>query len=587
MELSLAVDDLLEIIRADEQTEQSVRPFIELPDKTANRIGVKRIVRRVCYDHILPRIVANMDHDLRNNNAITGTPGIGKTLFGYFLLRNLIEDPTKTVVYWNDKYAILFSTTDDVIKFYSLPKSQAYDINGVTWRVGCWHAAERNLGDLLTDERVYVIHDPAEDFVYASTNNSNTRTSVILSSGHKTIGKWATKRTGAPDILLYMPFFTRKEIIDNKSNLFHGLELDDNMVQQKYQLFGGSIRHYTGRTSDSAWNELKQKVQQVARTGNGLVARTDVHKGSIVHVWVDFDEQKAVFPKNGYNEFSETEKEYVLGSEKIASELSTALEVAGKDALTTFMNGIYGQSGAEAVYGMLFEKFAHNMLMNDNKNREFNIRVVRKDGKEKLLWATVKIPVSQDKVLRFTGREANGVREYLEREKKISTGMYILPEASNFPTYDSAVIIPASNVGLVGKNIGLLLQMTVSGASGLRRRPKHSVRHYMRKAMDKVLRENAEDPFDTSITTFCVPSACFHPFQYQSELQQDKDDCVADSSQADYQFVLEIPGFTPLRRSDDSPVGIHGKTGRVHAYELRPRRLKKAKIDAEFFAAET
>jgi len=50
---------------------------------------------------------------------------------------------------------------------------------------------------------------------------------------------------------------------------------------------------------------------------------------------------------------------------------------------------------------------------------------------------------------------------------------------------------------------------------------------------------------------------------------KDSDRPVVDANQAEYQFVIEIPGFTPLPNSPTDPVGIHGKTGRAHDYNLR------------------
>lgn len=44
-------------------------------------------------------------------------------------------------------------------------------------------------------------------------------------------------------------------------------------------------------------------------------------------------------------------------------------------------------------------------------------------------------------------------------------GTNIMPESNTFPTYDAAVVVPASAMGLAGQNVGLLLQMTVSDAT--------------------------------------------------------------------------------------------------------------------------
>lgn len=547
-------------------------PFVELASSmSAKHLGVQRVVRRSCYNHILPIV----KHAMRNkrNSCITGTPGIGKTLFGLFLLRDIIINDESTVTYWNSDFAVLFTVDPDVIIRYDL--SHTEEINEKQWYIGCWSANEEFLTDLLAHDKIYVVHDPKEGFIEGGNKAYTTGTAFILSFGHALISSWSTKRTGSPDVSLSMPYFPLLEIVNNKNNLFYGKQvlISDDGIKQLYRKFGGSIRHYWTTTEKRAWEELRAKIVDVASTGKAISTRTTDHKGSVVHVWVDYDPNKPIFPITGFNTFSS--QEFMLGSEELVLQYSTALAAVGREQLNSIMNAVNGQVGAEAVYGALFEIHAHNVLLEGN--RSFNVRVVRRDGKQKDLCATTTIPVNSEMHI-FHGREAIGISETLVQGTKLSVGTYIKPAVSNFPTYDSALVVPGANVGLKDDNVGLLLQMTVSGASGLRRRPKHSVKHYMRKEMGKVLRETCESSVPLSVTTFCVPSACFHPFDYQPELRKDTEVLVVDQNQADYQFVVEIPGFTPLPITETEPVGIHGKTGRAHSFTLR-ERCKKAKIE--------
>ena len=82
-----------------------------------------------------------------------------------------------------------------------------------------------------------------------------------------------------------------------------------------------------------------------------------------------------------------------------------------------------------------------------------------------------------------------------------------------------------------------------------------------------------------SVTTFCVPMECFHPFIFQNEEKKDSESATLDSSQPEFQFVIEIPGFIELPVTD-KPVGeIHGTSGRTHRYMFRERRkAKKLKL---------
>ena len=57
------------------------------------------------------------------------------------------------------------------------------------------------------------------------------------------------------------------------------------------------------------------------------------------------------------------------------------------------MNSIKGEKGAEAVYDILFEQHAHEVLCRADVT--LNIRVVRRDGKNKYGNATTKIQISR------------------------------------------------------------------------------------------------------------------------------------------------------------------------------------------------
>ena len=252
----------------------------------------------------------------------------------------------------------------------------------------------------------------------------------------------------------------------------------------------------------------------------------------------------------------------------------------GTQQLRAFMQGVKSEKGVEALYGILFEVHAHKILRDGN--RDLKIRVVRRDGKDKNVFAETKLPILPGQLLRFPGREASGLTNVILQQSSID-GTYIMPESSSFPTYDAAVVVDGPSVGLSAKKVGLLLQMTVSGASSLRRQPEHIVRQYMRKEMHKELAKSISFSMsDPAVTTFCVPDVCFHPFLFQMESKKDED--VEVQSQPEFQFVIEIPDFAVLpRQKFQSTVTvdqIHGASGRTHRYMLRSEQpQKKQKVE--------
>jgi hypothetical protein len=60
--------------------------------------------------------------------------------------------------------------------------------------------------------------------------------------------------------------------------------------------------------------------------------------------------------------------------------------------------------------------------------------------------------------------------------------------------------------------------MTVSGATGFPRRPKHKVTQHIRKKFDSTFAAIMPDyKIDSTITVFVVPSECFEHFFFQPE----------------------------------------------------------------------
>lgn len=121
--------------------------------------------------------------------------------------------------------------------------------------------------------------------------------------------------------------------------------------------------------------------------------------------------------------------------------------------------------------------------------------------------------------------------------------------------------------------------MTVSGATGIRRRPNHSVKQYMRREMHSALQASVDgfsDKKSLSVTTFCVPTESFHPFLFQYEENQNTD--VQSQNQAEFQFVIEIPEFNRLDVSEKPLNEIHGQDGEHHRYMLRKRKAREVVV---------
>ena len=77
---------------------------------------------------------------------------------------------------------------------------------------------------------------------------------------------------------------------------------------------------------------MEAKVREVARTdGSNIIQRTTNHKGSIVHLDVDFDIAKPLYPTEDHNRFDG--RQYILASTGIAGEFAEALKDLGSAGL--------------------------------------------------------------------------------------------------------------------------------------------------------------------------------------------------------------------------------------------------------------
>lgn len=548
-------------------------PYMEFPN---NLLPIaNRLVIRDCYDHLLPIVVRALKK--KERVTVTGSPGIGKTLFGLVLLRELLlesaaetEVTFQAVVYWDKNFATALSFSDKFKTKFGL--NQECQLMGGSLYMGSWYPTELSLNNFLVLDDVAVIHDPASNFTAAGTQYPASTTVFIISFGHELNQEWATKGC-MPEKTLCMPVFEESEIRINRQNLFE--EVEDDKIDELFAKFGGSIRHWGKKSEGSAWQEIIAKVNQVVLDGTGIAERTIKHRGSVVHLHVDFEKANERFPHENHNTFEDYY--YVLASRQIANRFAASYQLKSTQELKSVLQTFAGEKGFEAVYGVLFEQYAHSLMR--GSERDFNIRLVRHDGKNKAIYSSAKLEVKKTEV--FPGRDPDVLTEIFAG-KGIDIGTYLQPETRTFPTYDAILIVEGNAVGLEIAKVALLLQMTVSGASGLPRRPEHSVKRHVRLGLAKAL-NNTLDDFageDACYTTFCVPTVCFQPFLFQHEQLKDSEASTAESNQPEFQFVIEVPDFLHLPQADRPINEIHGTSGRMHRYQLRSGRdCKKLKTE--------
>lgn len=572
--------------------------YIPLPS-SGNLFFTDSIIVRTCYNHLLPQIHNNLLDARRSfRTAVTGSPGIGKSVFGAILLRRCVQQK-QSAIYWERDNIYLFSFEKAVSRAFGL--SEFARIDGSICCAGYWNATEtRHWSNLFhNDLDLIVIHDPKDgDTRVVLMEDQIKKIVYILSNGHYLISHWARKG-GGPSKYYYLPLWTKREALRSLTLLKQqgpdSEPLKSEDTESLYNKFGGCIRGWVAQTD--VWTELTAKVKEVVKSqGDNILTKHTTSKGSIVHLYVDFDEERPIQPFRALDNADEQPSEsvaddvaaslyntfhdyrYIFGSLEILKLMDTELLNQGDETFKLCLRNWASESGFECVYGALFELRCHRLFENNTGNLQLRMRVVRRNDSENTKDVTnVRFPAASGTV-RYKSNDPSILKESTF-DGLIEKGKYLWPHSSNHPSYDSAIVLDEDVVGLhnVG-NVGLLLQMTVSGATGLPRRPEHSIKQYVRKAFDGVFQARIPGYRAAAYTAFVVPTECFEKFLFQHETLKDDDD-MPTKVQPELQFVFEVPdifSYSPQHGVEELPSANEVVSRkRVHRYATRTSKLAK------------
>ena len=103
-------------IRGNDNDDKSLRA-ITFEGTDGLFMDIQTLIIRPCYNHLLPHIHNALyckDSKSPYKLAVTGTPGVGKTLFGVYMVRHFVVSEKKTVLYWLGNRIFLFSFDEKV-----------------------------------------------------------------------------------------------------------------------------------------------------------------------------------------------------------------------------------------------------------------------------------------------------------------------------------------------------------------------------------------------------------------------------------------------------------------------------------------
>jgi hypothetical protein len=339
---------------------------------------MKSLLIRQSYVGLFQRIIDNLNNFKFHRMAITGNPGIGKSLFLFYIMWRISS----------------MSSVGSVILHRAKDRGLIY----VFENERCWRT--RNLGDI--DEALFLSNtwyltdtlDPIPGEVKAVTI-------LVSSPSEKHYNEFL--KYPSNDSLRYLPVWTLEELMQ-AAPLY---QLSTEVVERRYCIIGGIPRYVLEKSSEDLIPVInsavaKLNIEKFHLIASGLLSKEEEISHRIVHYVVD--------------------ESFNMTTLQFSSSYTTekALELFSKYQHQNLCNFIlYSEHStiSSGLRGNLFEAFAHRLLSNGGT---YDCRSLD-DGEKRCISLTALVTD------RFTDI------------KKCIGGKYFIPWNPNYPCIDSII----------------------------------------------------------------------------------------------------------------------------------------------------
>ncbi|CAG8465140.1 7752_t:CDS:1 [Paraglomus brasilianum] len=289
--------------------------------------------------------------------TICGTPGIGKSLFGFFLLHYAA----------NHHIPVIYHPSRSDVKM--VLDSDSYMINEFSF--------ERVLFLLKDRQEVWYIvdaHKPVKIIGFL-----NVKTILITSPNREFYGEFVKERAA----FLFMPLWTADELEKAFLTCYMQPTDDQNMA----------LENMWKRVE--RWGAIPRRVLQVALADvdlnialsrcnldylKSLVGAIGVDASHISHILIHINTWDYLQP---YLQF---------GSKYIETEVMNLLFLSKKDYIREFIKASEGESSFSSLRGTIFENMVHNTLL---KGGKFKAKILNRDNEDSIRLFDLEMPVSQ------------------------------------------------------------------------------------------------------------------------------------------------------------------------------------------------
>ncbi|RHZ77618.1 hypothetical protein Glove_174g112 [Diversispora epigaea] len=373
-------EDLINLWNALKNTRLNKQDeFLQLSGKTSFLGDIDVIYIRKCYRDLLEIV---FDKNIRRIR-ISGNPGIGKSVFTYYILYKLAQ-LNKTIVYNH-----LGST------FIIFEKEKAFYVNKSVMR------------EYIHSQDVWYIVDATEpEKVKAKT--------ILVCSPRLDHYRNFDKYVGAT--IRYMPIWSWEEIEICKKRIFNDLEL--KKVDDLFSRWGGIPRFVLEKAQDSIQQQLLEEA--IIKNSNKELFKYDM-SNKLFHIHTNIPDKDN---KNKEDIKTFYKKKFLqFASEYVSKKVIDILIENHRKVLERFVISSSLINEWSMIRSNVFEDISHRILQ---KGGKFNIR---------FLDSKFTDPKSTSSIIEFPKRE----KLIFNKINEIKEGMYCQPKSKNFESIDAIV----------------------------------------------------------------------------------------------------------------------------------------------------
>lgn len=442
---------------------------------------------RPCYCDFIELIFSNKYNYSRI--CITGNPGVGKTLFGMYIIVNALKRYNLNVLYYPQYGKPIF---------FPIKGAAQADVD-----VQNYLSSDNNLLYLIDNHRSNI------------TTSSKCKTVLLCSSIH--LYSSDNFHNGSHPVLFYMPMWTLDELEECRTIIYG--HLSALKIQKDFAQLGGFPRIAFRDDSACDYRHVDMVIEQcdisILDYDSTKVNIKD-KSGQIIVRKENESDAKLLENKYLYNNTSQE-----FASVGIGERITTKLLYTSRTIIANFLQAAAGNSQLAVMRGNIFEQFAHQVLPLGGRfkcRRLFN----------KTHQMSTRNTTANDNSTQYRELEPRQIAEPYKNLTDIKKGFYNRPSAKNAPTFDAII---------TGSTPVMLFQMTINKIHSLKFRGLISIQTMLEK----------ENTTDVDVY-FVVPPDVFESYQHEQKIER-KNKKEKDVSETEHekltlkihQFVLEIP----------------------------------------------